>query len=183
VGCHRSRCGRTRRSGQQPCGRGDQARPKGPAGIAVAGRSVWVAEEGYGLARIDAATNRLLGTIRLDLHAERVAAAGGAVWVGGSTTDPSSELAGAVARVDAATGRVREIIPSGLPTGLAAGLGAVWITERNAADGQLECIEPGASPSGMTVRPALGELAAGGGAVWIADRRGSLVYRLDRLPC
>jgi virginiamycin B lyase len=157
--------------------------PKGPAGIAVAGRSVWVAEGSDGVARIDAATNRLLGTIRLDLQAERVAAAGGVVWVGGPTTDPSFEVAGAVARIDAATGHVEEIVPTGLPTGLAAGLEAVWITEPNAADGRLECIKRGASPSGMTVQPALGELAVGGGAVWIADRRGSLVYRLDRLPC
>ena len=36
-------------------------------GIAVAGRIVWVAEGAHGVARIDAATNRLLGTIRLDL--------------------------------------------------------------------------------------------------------------------
>jgi virginiamycin B lyase len=159
--------------------------PESPAGIAVAGRSVWVAEGSHGLARIDAATNRLLGTVRLDLYAERVAADGGTIWVGGPTTDPIVEMAGAVARIDAATGRVREIVPSGLPTGLAAGVGAVWITERDAAGGALECIAPGASPSGMSGLPALGELAVGGGAVWAADRRGSLVYRLDpdRLPC
>jgi virginiamycin B lyase len=158
---------------------------KGPAGIAVAGRIVWVAEGDHGVARIDAATNRLLRTIRLDVQADRVAADGGTIWVGGPTTDPIVETAGAVARIDAATGRVREIVPSGLPTGLAAGVGAVWITERDAAGGALACIAPGASPSGMTVQPALGELAVGGGAVWVADRRGSLVYRLDpdRFPC
>jgi virginiamycin B lyase len=158
---------------------------QGPAGIAVAGRIVWVAEGGHGLARIDAATNRLLRTIRLDVQADRVAADGGAIWVGGPSTDPSFETAGAVARIDAATGRVREIVPSGLPTGMAAGVGAVWIAERDAAGGALECIEPGASPSGVTGLPALGELAVGGGAVWAAGRRGSLVYRLDpdRFPC
>lgn len=159
--------------------------PEGPEGIAVAGRIVWVAEGGHGVARIDAATNRLLGTVRLDLYAERVAADGGTIWVGGPTTDPILETAGAVARIDAAAGRVREIVPSGLPTGLAAGVGAVWITERDAAGGALECIAPDASPSGMTGLPTLGELAVGGGAIWAADRRGSLVYRLepDRLPC
>jgi len=157
-----------------------------PAGIAVAGRTVWVAEGGHGMARIDAATNRLLGTIRLDVHADRVATDGGAIWVGGRSTDPSSESAGAVARIDAATGGVREIVPSGLPTGLAAGVGAVWITERDdAAGGALECIAPEVSPSGMTGLPALGELAVGGGAIWAADRLGSSVYRLepDRFPC
>jgi virginiamycin B lyase len=158
---------------------------EGPAGIAVAGRIVWVAQGGHGLARIDAATNRLLGTVRLDVQADRVAADGGTIWIGGRSTDPSFETAGAVARIDAASGRVREIVPSGLPTGLAAGVGAVWITERDAAGGALECIQPDASPAGMSGLPALGELAVGGGAVWAADRRGSLVYRLDpdRLPC
>jgi virginiamycin B lyase len=159
--------------------------PASPAGIAVAGRSVWVAAGGDGVARIEAATNRLLGTIRLDLYAERVAAGGGAIWVGGPTTDPIVEIAGAVARIDAATGRVREIVPTGLPIGLAADAGAVLVTEPDTVGGALECIQPGATPSGMTLQPALGELAVGGGAVWVADRRGSLVYRLDpdRLPC
>jgi virginiamycin B lyase len=159
--------------------------PARPAAIAVAGRIVLVAEGAHGVARIDAATNRLLRTVRLDLNAERVAADGGALWVGGPTTDPILETAGAVARIDAATGRVREIVPSGLPIGLAAGVGAVWITERDAAGGALACIAPGASPSAMTGLPALGKLAVGGGAIWAADRRGSLVYRLDpdRLPC
>jgi virginiamycin B lyase len=158
---------------------------QGAEGIAVAGRSVWVAEGGRGLARIDAATNRLLRTIRLDFYADRVAADGGTIWVGGPTTDPIVEMAGAVARIDAATGRVRELVPSGLPTGLAAGVGAVWITEPDAVGGALECIQPDASPAAMTGLPALGELAVGGGAIWAADRRGSLVYRLkpDPFPC
>jgi DNA-binding beta-propeller fold protein YncE len=159
--------------------------PGRPAGIAVAGGSVWVAAGGDGVARIDAATNRLLGTIRLDVYAERVAVGGGAVWVGGPTTDPVVEMAGAVARIDAVTGRVRAIVPTGLPVGLAAAAGAVLVTEPEAVGGALECIRPGATPSGMPLEPALGELAFGGGAVWVADRRGSLVYRLDpdRLPC
>jgi virginiamycin B lyase len=158
---------------------------QGAEGIAVAGRIVWVAQGGRGLARIDAATNRLLGMVRLDLQADRVAADGGTIWVGGRSTDPRVEAAGAVARIDAATGRVRELVPSGLPTGLAAGVGAVWITERDAAGAALECIAPDARPAAMTGLPALGELAVGGGAIWAADRRGSLVYRLkpDPFPC
>jgi virginiamycin B lyase len=159
--------------------------PASPAGIAVAGRSVWVAAGGDGVARIEAATNRLLGTIRLDLHAERVAAGGGAIWIGGPTTDPIVEIAGAVARVDAATGRVQGIVPTGLPIGLAAAADALLVTAPDAVGGRLECIDPKRLPAGMTLQPALGELAVGGGAVWVADRRGSSMYRLDpdRLPC
>jgi outer membrane protein assembly factor BamB len=156
-----------------------------PAGIAVAGGSVWVAAGGDGVARIEAATNRLLGTIRLDLYPERVAVGGGALWVGGPTTDPIVEIAGAVARIDAATGRVRAVVPTGLPVGLAAAAGGVLVTEPDVVGGALECIDPERLPAAMTLQPALGELAVGGGAVWVADRRGSLVYRLDpdRLPC
>jgi virginiamycin B lyase len=159
--------------------------PRRPAGIAVAGGSVWVAAGGDGLARIEAATNRLLETIRLDLYAERVAAGGEAIWVGGPTTDPTVEIAGAVARIDTASGRVREIVPTGLPVGLAATASAVLVTEPDTAGGRLECIDPERLPAGLTLQPALGELAVGGGAVWVADRRGSMVYRLDPdfLPC
>jgi hypothetical protein len=153
-----------------------------PKGMAVAGRIVWVAQGSRSMARIDAATNRLLRPVRLDVQAGRVATDGVTIWVGGRSTDPHVETAGAVARIQDATGGVREIIPSGLPAGVAAGVGAVWITERDGAGGALECIAPDASPAAMTGLPALGALAVGGGAVWAADPRGSLVYRIDPDP-
>jgi streptogramin lyase len=156
-----------------------------PAGIAVAGRVVWVAQGGHGLARIDAATNRLLGPVRLPLRADRVATDGATIWVGGRSTDRLVDTAGAVARVDGATGRVRQVVPSGLPTGLAAGVGGVWVSERDGAGGALECIGQGRIPAIISGLPAVGELAVGGGAVWAADRGGSTVYRLDpgHYPC
>jgi hypothetical protein len=156
-----------------------------PSGIAVAGRIVWVAQGGHGLARIDAATNRLLGAVRLPLRAERTATDGATLWVGGRSTDRSFEVPGAVARVDAATGSVREVVPTVLPTGLAAGVNGVWVSVRDGAGGALECIWPGGSPIFLSGLPALGELAVGGDAVWAADRGGSIVYRLDpgHYPC
>jgi DNA-binding beta-propeller fold protein YncE len=154
-------------------------------GIAVVGRYVWVAQGGQGLARIDAATNRLLGTVRLDVRADRIATDGATLWVGGRSTDRSFERAGAVARVEATTGRVRQVVPSGLPTGLAAGVGGLWISERDGGGGALECIWPGSNPVIVSGLPAVGELAVGGGAVWAADRGGSSVYRVDpgHYPC
>jgi glutamine cyclotransferase len=158
---------------------------QGLKGMAVAGRIVWVAQGSRGMARIDAATNRLLRPVRLDVQADRVATDGATIWVSGRSTDPRVETAGAVARIQDATGGLREIIPSGLPAGVAAGVGAVWITKRDGAGGALECITPDASPAAMTGLPALGALAVGGGAVWAADPRGSLVYRIapDPFPC
>jgi DNA-binding beta-propeller fold protein YncE len=156
-----------------------------PVGIAVAGRIVWVAQGGHGLARIDATTNRLLGPVRLRLRADRVVTDGATVWVGGRSTDRLVETAGAVARIDAATGTVRQVVPTGLPTGLAAGVGGVWVSQRDGAGGALQCSWPGPIPMFMTALPAVGELAVGGGAVWAADRGGSLVYRIDpgQDPC
>jgi streptogramin lyase len=154
----------------------------GPEGIAVAGRIVWVAQGGRGMARIDAGTKRLLRPLRLDVQAGQVATDGATIWVGGRSRDPRVETAGAVARIQGATGGVREIVPSGLPAGLAAGVDAVWITERDGAGGALECIAPDTSPAAMTGLPALGALAVGGGAVWAASPRESLVYRLDPDP-
>jgi virginiamycin B lyase len=156
-----------------------------PAGIAVAGRIVWVAQGGHGLARIDAASNRLLGTVRLRVRADRIATDGATIWVGGRSLDRGPEPAGAVAGIDAATGRVRQVVPIGPPAGLAAGVGGVWVSERDAAGGALECIGPGWASVGVSGLPALGELAVGGGAVWAADRGGSSVYRVDpgQFPC
>jgi hypothetical protein len=150
-----------------------------PADIAVAGRIVWVAQGGHGLARIDAAGNRLLGPVRLPLRADRVATDGATIWVGGRSTDRSLDVPGAVARVDVATGTVREVVPTVLQTDLAAGVNGVWVSERDGAGGALECIRPGSTPLGIGGLPALGRLAVGGGAVWAADRGGSSVYRLD----
>ena len=159
--------------------------PARPAGIAVAGRSVWVAAGGDGVARIEAATNRLLGPFGSTATPSGWRSAAGRSGSVAQRPTRLFEMAGAVARIDAATGRVRAVVPTGLPIGLAAAAGAVLVTEPDAVGGALECIQPGATPSGMTLQPALGELAVGGGAVWVADRRGSLVYRLDpdRLPC
>ncbi|HEV8372144.1 MAG TPA: hypothetical protein VGR68_02995, partial [Actinomycetota bacterium] len=156
----------------------------GSAGIAVAGHVVWVAQ-GHGLTRIDAAGNRLLGTVRLRLRADRIATDGATIWVGGRSLDRGLEPAGAVARIDAATGQVRQVVPVVPPTGLAAGVGGVWISERDATGGALECIGPGRAPVGVNGLPALGELAVGGGAVWASDRGGSSVYRVDpgQFPC
>ena len=147
-----------------------------PSLVAVGAGAGWVGTSRGAVARIDAASNRVVAVIKLARQgAEGIAVAGRIVWV--------AEGSHGLARIDAASGRVREIVPSGLPTGLAVGVGAVWITERDAAGAALECIAPDARSSSMTGLPALGELAVGGPDG--ADRRGSLVYRLDpaRFPC
>ena len=94
MGCYHSRCGGTHRSGQQPGSRGDQARPSGSHGHRGRGPHRLVAEGDHGLARIDAATNRLLRPVVLEVQANRVATDGGTIWVAGPMTDPSLEPAG-----------------------------------------------------------------------------------------
>jgi hypothetical protein len=113
-----------RRLGQQPRGRGDQARPPGPRGIAVAGRIVWVAQGGHGLARIDAASQPAArdDPARRPGRPDRDRRRHG---LGRRSVDgPRPEAAGAVARIDAGTGRVREVVPAACRPAWPPGSGA-----------------------------------------------------------
>jgi hypothetical protein len=143
-----------------------------PSLVAVGAGAAWVASARGAVARVDPVANRVAAVIRL-AHRDPagIAVAGRIVWV--------AQGGHGLARVDVATGTVREVVPTGLPTGLAAGVGGVWVSERDGAGGALECIRPRSVPIGIGGLPALGRLAVGGGAVWAADRGGSSVYRLD----
>jgi YVTN family beta-propeller protein len=66
-------------------------------------------------------TNRLSRTIHVGRGADRIAVAGGSVWV----TNAIDET---VSRVDPATGRVMATVPVGArPVGIAAGDGKIWV--------------------------------------------------------
>ena len=162
--------------------------------------SLWVGAWPDGqVVRVDPRANRVVARFPAGgPNPAGLAVGAGTIWVVHPDTDE-------VVRLDPGTGRVVARIKLDplpfqvgagdrrfLPSLVAVGAGAGWVaTGRGAvaridlASNRVECIQPDATPSGMTLQPALGELAVGGGAVWVADRRGSLVYRLepDRLPC
>ena len=95
---------------------------------------------------------------------------GNSVWVAPST--------GPLTRLNAASGAVaQQLDPNASPAGIAAGEGALWISDNEAGNvvrvdptGLLTPIAVGNGPSGITV---------GAGAVWVADSLDDAVVRID----
>lgn len=156
-----------------------------PTGMAASAGGVWVAESNPENAsrrvvgsllvgRLDPAFDAVRGVTRLPAVVASAPGAmtsqGGSLWVAPST--------GLLTRVDATTGRVlSRLDPNASPSGMAAGEGAVWITDAEAGDvvrvdptGLLTPIPVGQGPSGI---------AAGAGAVWVADSLDDRVVRID----
>jgi len=94
--------------------------------LAVGDGSVWVLDEnGSSVWRIDARSERLVGTIAVGAHPTGVAVGAGAVWVASAD--------GTLARIDpdAAQGIgavTRTIRVGGTPSGVAVGDGVVWVS-------------------------------------------------------
>ncbi len=144
----------------------------GPAGAAVGGGEVWVANQLNGtVSEVNPASGTVVATIRVGNGPAAIAAAFGSVWVA-NVTD------GTISRIDAASGQVSATIPLGsAPAGLASGSGGIWAAT---SAGRLLRIDPaagrisgsfaaGSDPAGVAV---------GGGSVWVADSGGT-VRRLD----
>ncbi len=135
---------------------------------------VWVTDqEESTLARIDPATNAVVGTVTLSGKPQDVLFAGGAVWV----TLPES---GVVLRVDPGTQQVTPVPVRGRPTNLAFGSGTLWVSDP--ANNTLAKVDP--------VRLAVTGDAATGGcpdyvaaddtAVWVQDEcKITTVFRVD----
>jgi dipeptidyl aminopeptidase/acylaminoacyl peptidase len=88
--------------------------------------------DAYFLARIDAATNKVVAEIPLDSsYVDEISLAGGSVWLMQHHFEPGSDIerCGSVLRVDTATNRIVDEIPAG-GLNIAAGPDAVWVTCR-----------------------------------------------------
>jgi hypothetical protein len=94
--------------------------------LAVGDGSVWVLDEdGSSVWRVDARSDRLVGSIAVGAHPTGVAAGSGAVWVGSAD--------GTVARIDPSAAQgvgavVATIRVGGTPNGIAVGNGEVWVS-------------------------------------------------------
>ena len=87
-----------------------------------------------GLARVDAATGRLVATIALRSQSTTVASGFGSIWVAESGVD-------SVARVDPHTNRVvARVKVGGAPKFLAVGFGSLWVQNRD--DGSISRVDP-----------------------------------------
>jgi peptide/nickel transport system substrate-binding protein len=92
----------------------------------------------------------------------------------------ANSLDNSVSRIDPNKGKVVATIPvGGTPSGVAVGLGAVWVS--NAGDNTVSRISPS---SNKVVRPipvgnGPGAIAVGDGAVWVANSLDGTVFRID----
>ena len=140
--------------------------------IAVGTDDVWAIDGKGSLSRFDPRTNRVTDTAR-GLSARSLATDRGGLWVG--TAD------NAVLRVPSGSTRVAQRIE--LETfslgGIAAGAGAVWVTDPTA--GTLWRIDPGPSVVTRTIPVGAGAFAVafGEGAVWVVNTLDSTVLRID----
>jgi YVTN family beta-propeller protein len=130
--------------------------------------------------RIDASTNRVLGTIPVGVRPGPVAAGGDAIWV--ANLDDAS-----LSRIDPASGTVVKNIPlPATPDAIAFGARAVWIV--NGRLGTLYRVDPGFNGvtdalllAARAVTFAGASVDVGGGSVWAAFGDATLA-RVDTFP-
>jgi len=163
----------------------------GPVAVTVGAGEVWVANQDAGtVSRIDAASNRVVATVRGGVPAPRrtgcganlcnprivITAGAGAVWVGaGSST----------VRIDPTSNRVTATWPFGPGGGdLLAAQGALWVSQN---DGTVLRVDPASGTPVARIRVAstpvvtLGWswLASLDGAVWAANPGLGTISRID----
>ncbi len=150
--------------------------------VTVAAGAVWVGGWDTGkLVRVDPATNRVAARVPVGRPQESpiaIAATAGAVWV----VDFGDAL---VLRVDPATNRVVARIPvRGGAGGIAAGMGAVWVTSGEGGDqrhGWVQRIDPTRNRVVATIavpRGMLWDIVTDGPSMWVGSQLGGL-WRID----
>lgn len=147
-----------------------------PDDVAVAGRSVWVSDEGGGsVSRFDVdAANAAAEVVAVGDEPRSIAATPDAAWVAAAGD-------GVVVRVDADTMRVEARIPVGAqPTSVVAGGGSVWVADN--AENTVREIDPRRNEvvgAPIEVAPGPRGLAYGRGSLWVASGPANVVERFD----
>jgi YVTN family beta-propeller protein len=170
-----------------------------PTGLAAARDSVFVSQDDGTVSRLDAATGRAGGEIRIALQSAAgelsMAAVGSSVWVSSSGADTVSRVV-----TEPVTGPVREVLVSGrssgatlprgarlvasipIPSGFnafAVGEGAVWVLNNDSST--LMRIDPttNAIVARTRIVDTAEDAAAGAGALWITHPAINAVSRVD----
>ena len=150
--------------------------PDSEASIGAGEGAVWMMIGGLErkLAKIDPATNKVVGTYDVGTNKSAVRAGLGGVWI----ADPTSST---IVRFDPASKSVVATIPVGRrPQFLAVGEGAVWVM--NQLDGTISRIDPATNRVAATIGVGEviegGDIAVGGGFVWVHSST-TLLFKID----
>jgi YVTN family beta-propeller protein len=154
---------------------GDVTLRGAPAAMAVAGRSLWLADANGGtVSQVDVAGGGGEQRITLGGSPGVVAVAGGSVWVAGVPGET-------VTRIDRQTEAVTQTVRlSGASTSaLGSGAGGLWVADT--ANDRLIRIDAATGDVGRTIDLELDPtaLVIGAGAIWVADYRGHAVAEVD----
>ncbi len=147
---------------------------RGVSGVAIGAGSVWVSNPRTGeVLRIDPG-GRVIARVALGGMPGAVVFAGGRLWV-------ADEAGAGISAIDAATNRPveRGVPPRSTPLRLAAGAGAVWVS--NATAGTVRRIDLSTAVTDAPIRVGRGPagITTGGGLVWVANSRSGTVTRVD----
>jgi YVTN family beta-propeller protein len=139
--------------------------------LAVASGSVWVANPGGFVSRVNPRSGKVLARIPVGRTPAAIAASAGSVWVASPVDDTVSKIdpTNAVATIPVGHG----------PSGIAVGGAAVWVTDRY--DDTVERIDPSTSSVVTTIPVGLSPdgIAFAAGAVWVADSHDGTIMRID----
>jgi YVTN family beta-propeller protein len=150
-----------------------------PTSLAVAGGSVWVAESSatadqISVSRLDPNFDTVARTAELGDVVPQTpgsfAVSDGRLWV--------APYAGLLTRLDTTSGRpLSQFDPNASPAGIAAGDGAVWVSDSLA--GTVTRIDPTGLATPIPVGDEPTGIAVGDGGVWVADTGDDTVVRID----
>ena len=158
-----------------------------PMAVAASGRTVWVYSSGAGvISEVDAQTNGVLRTtpislIPFDLRTAAgpmLAADANGAWLVG--VDPRGR---SLLTLVLPGGERRNYVLDGRPEAVATGLGAVWVLDRRAHDGELLRLDPATGTMTVQARlPAASQvdsITVGFGDVWLVSSSTATLYRID----
>ena len=154
----------------------------GSSSVAASDSGVWVATGDRRVGRLNLLTGALVDPVvipqppaeRADAMFSGIAVGEGSVWVVGDILEPT------LWRIDRSTGRLVATIPLPfVPTDVAVGAGAVWVTSR--LDDTVSRIDPATNEITATIRVGRGAsgIATGAGSVWVAQSIDGTVARVD----
>lgn len=139
--------------------------------LVVSSGSIWVANPGGYVVRVDPGSGKVIKRIPVGRGPAAIAAGAGAVWV-------ASPLDDEVSRIDPTNAATAIAVGHG-PSGVAVGGGAVWVTDRY--DDAVKRIDPSTDSVDTTIPVGSSPegIAFAAGSVWVANSHDETIMRID----